>query len=291
VHLRRAIGWGEPEEFDPFLLLDDFRSDTPKEYEKGFPWHPHRGIETITYVLKGTVEHRDSIGNSGEIGAGDLQWMTAGSGIYHEEMPAGDREGAMHGFQLWANLPARDKMMKPRYQDVKETDIPEVEELNGVRVKVIAGAHESVRGPIKDIVIEPEYYDISMPANAIHEHRVKKGKKVFAYVIGGTISPAPDTEPFDYYIEDRHYRDLGNDRSFGDGTLILFSDGDCVRLRAGDTGARFLLVAGNPIREPIAWYGPIVMNTDEEISLAYEELENGTFIKHDQPGDTGGSYA
>lgn len=279
VHLKRAIGWGEPDEFDPFLLLDDFRSDNPKDYDKGFPWHPHRGIETITYVLKGRVEHKDSIGNAGMIGAGDLQWMTAGSGIYHQEMPEGDDDGSMHGFQLWANLPAANKMMAPRYQDVKAANIPEVAEENGVRIKVIAGAYGTARGPIKDIVTEPEYYDIAIPAGVSHEQLIEKGKTVFAYVIAGSLRCAATASPYDYQIDGRHFHDCGNSQSFGDKTLLLFSDGDSIRLFAEETGARLLLIAGKPIREPIAWYGPIVMNTNEEISVAYEELENGTFIK------------
>lgn len=269
VHLNRAIGWGEPEEFDPFLLLDDFRSDKPKDYSRGFPWHPHRGIETITYVLKGTVSHKDSIGNSGTIGAGDLQWMTAGSGIYHEEMPEGADDGAMYGFQLWANLPAANKMMNPRYRDIKAVDIPEIVEENGVRIKVIAGTYGAIQGPIRDIVTDPEYYDISLPAGGTHEQSVQKGKTAFAYVIGGSLRYEGKTDDHP-----------GDSQLIEDKTLILFSDGDRVRLCAGASGARVILVAGKPIREPIAWYGPIVMNTNEEISTAYEELENDTFIKY-----------
>ena len=279
VHLHRAIGWGEPEEYDPFLLLDDFRSDKPKDYSRGFPWHPHRGIETITYVLKGTVRHKDSIGNSGTIGAGDLQWMTAGSGIYHEEMPEGNDEGAMYGFQLWSNLPAADKMMNPRYRDVKAADIPEIADGNGVRIKVMAGTYGAIQGPIRDIVTDPEYYDISLPAGATHEQTVQKGKTAFAYVIEGSCRYGGEAKPYDYLVDGKLFQDPGDTLSFKDKTLIFFTDGDLVRFRAGNSGARLLLVAGNPIREPVAWYGPIVMNTNEEISAAYEELENGTFIK------------
>ena len=261
VHLHRAIGFGQPELYDPFLLLDDFRSDTPADYLRGFPMHPHRGIETITYVWTGDVEHEDSLGNRGVISAGDVQWMTAGSGIIHQEMPQGDAEGRMHGFQLWANLPAARKMMDPRYRGVLGADIPEATAPGGARVKVIAGRVGEVVGPVRDIVIEPEYLDVTVPPGATFSHPTPRGHTVFAYVAGGRGAFAPGAAP----VGDRH--------------LVLFGDGDEVTVTATELATRFLLVSGRPIREPIAWYGPIVMNTQEELRVAYEELQKGTFIK------------
>ena len=262
VKLRRVFGFGNENLFDPFLLLDDFRSKTPEDYLAGFPWHPHRGIETITYVLEGRVEHGDSLGNSGEIGPGDLQWMTAGSGIIHQEMPKGDAAGHMGGFQLWANLPAAQKMMPPRYRDVKSGSVPEVRTASGARVRVIAGEVEGKRGPIGEIVIEPEYLDVTLEAGTGFDHPVPKGRTVFAYVIEGECG-AGDAKA----------------EIVAAGALALFGDGDSVGLRAEKGRARLLLVSGKPLREPIAWYGPIVMNTREEIETALEEYRKGTFIK------------
>lgn len=273
VHLHRAIGWGEPSEYDPFLLLDDFRSDNPKEYKKGFPWHPHRGIETITYVLKGNVEHEDSIGNSGKIESGDLQWMTAGSGIFHQEMPHGNSQGSMHGFQLWANLPAKYKMMNPRYQDIKCSEIPEISTKNGVKINVIAGEYEGIKGPVKDIVIDPEYYDIEISPESRHEHKITAGKKTFVYMTLGSAF---------FCVEEKtnENSDTKYNNEAENGNLILFEDGDYITIETGKEAARLLLISGKPINEPIAWQGPIVMNTSEELNKAYEELNNGTFIKN-----------
>jgi redox-sensitive bicupin YhaK (pirin superfamily) len=261
VHLRRAFGFGDPSEFDPFLLLDDFRSDSPAEYLAGFPWHPHRGIETITYVLAGTVEHGDSMGNRGVIGAGDVQWMTAGSGIIHQEMPKGDAAGRMHGFQLWANLPASLKMTVPRYQEVKAADIRSTQEADGSQVRVVCGSYGGVKGPITSIAADPVYLDISVNPGMEKKIAVESARNVFAYVFAGTGKFSHTTEA------DNH-------------SLISFGDGDEVAVRAGDDGIRFLLVSGKPLREPVAWQGPIVMNTREELHQAFEELEKGTFLKH-----------
>jgi redox-sensitive bicupin YhaK (pirin superfamily) len=279
VHLRRAIGFGDPQTFDPFLLLDDFRSDVPEHYLKGFPWHPHRGIETITYVLKGDVEHGDSMGNKGSISAGDVQWMTAGSGIIHQEMPKGDQQGSMHGFQLWANLPASHKMMAPRYRGLVAADIPAYLDPSGARIKVIAGAADGTVGPVKDVVIEPEYLDVSMPAGASFTRATPRGHKVFAYVIGGKGLFCNQKDPYSYQAEGAGYLDMKRDPLIGDGNLVLFGDGDSLTIRTEAEGLRFLLISGKPLGEPIAWYGPIVMNTQEELKLAYEELDRGTFIK------------
>jgi redox-sensitive bicupin YhaK (pirin superfamily) len=263
VHLRRAFGFGEVPLFDPFLLLDDFRSDNPEHYIKGFPWHPHRGIETITYVLNGNVEHGDSIGNKGCIGPGDVQWMTAGSGILHQEMPKGDNHGIMGGFQLWANLPASNKMMEPRYRDIKSDQIPVVSMDNGVNIKVICGKAEDTVGPVTDVVIGPEYLDITIPENAEYIHRTKTEHTVFAYVIDG-----------EGYFESQKASLVDNQN------VILFGDGEQILVSTGDKPIRFLLISGKPIGEPIAWRGPIVMNTDEELRIAFEEYRNGTFIKN-----------
>jgi redox-sensitive bicupin YhaK (pirin superfamily) len=264
VHLHRAFGNSDVPLFDPFLLFDDFRSDTPEHYTKGFPWHPHRGIETITYVLKGDVEHGDSMGNQGDIGSGDVQWMTAGSGIIHQEMPKGDSEGKMEGFQLWANLPAADKMMHPRYRDISAAQIPTVVLDSGATVKVICGQVGDVCGPVQNVMIEPEYLDVTLPANTNFIHSTPKSHTVFAYVYAGKGR-------FDEVASDM----LGN-RS-----LVLFEEGERVSVTAGDKGLSFLLVAGKPLGEPVAWGGPIVMNTQEELQNAFDEFKNGTFIKHD----------
>ena len=279
VHLHRAIGWGPAGLYDPFLLLDDFRADEPDHYLKGFPWHPHRGIETITYVLRGEVEHGDSLGNSGVISPGDVQWMTAGSGIVHQEMPKGDPQGAMHGFQLWANLPAASKMMDPRYRGVTSTEIPEVADPSGVRIKVIAGTAGGVMGPVRDVVTSPEYLDVSIPAAGSFTHETPRGHTVFAYVIGGKGVFCNHKDPYSYEQEGESYFDMERDRLIGDRHLVLFGDGDAVTVAAEAQPVRLLLVSGKPIGEPIAWHGPIVMNTQEELRIAFEELARGTFIK------------
>lgn len=279
VHLKRVFGFGEVTMFDPFLLLDDFRSDNPSHYLKGFPWHPHRGIETITYVLEGDVEHGDSLGNKGVISSGDVQWMTAGSGIIHQEMPKGDKKGRMYGFQLWANLPARQKMMDPRYRDVKSKQIPEVKLVGGVTVKVIAGQVSGVKGPVGDIVIDPEYIDVSVPAGTEFRHPTKRGHTVFAYVIDGQGYFCREKKPFSYEVRGRNYFDIKRDPFVGDGMLVLFDDGDEIMAFTEKQKMRFLLISGKPIGEPVAWYGPIVMNTQEELRVAFEEYERGTFIK------------
>lgn len=280
VHLKRAFGNTEAELFDPFLLLDDFRSDNPALYLKGFPWHPHRGIETITYMLEGTVEHGDSLGHSGIIGPGDVQWMTAGSGIIHQEMPKGDSQGRMYGFQLWANLPASHKMMDPRYRDVKGEDTPVIVHEDGTSVRIISGTYNDVTGPVRDIVIDPEYLDITIPPNSEFKKATKQGHKLIAYVIGGKGEFCHQGDPFNYDIAGANYFDANLEKLIGNGSLILFSDGDEMSVSTHDEPLRFLLMSGKPIGEPIAWYGPIVMNTREELRTAYEELELGTFIKH-----------
>ena len=280
VHLKRAFGFSEVPEFDPFLLLDDFRSDNPDHYVKGFPWHPHRGIETITYVLKGDVEHGDSLGNKGIISSGDVQWMTAGSGIIHQEMPKGDGNGKMYGFQLWANLPSREKMMDPRYRDVANEQIPEVKLPNDTTIKIISGEVSGIKGPVKDIVIDPEYIDVTIPANSEFIHPTKQGHTVFAYIIDGQGYFCREKNPFTYEVEGRNYFDIERDSFVGDGTIVLFDDGDEIIAFTEEHEVRFLLISGKPIREPVAWYGPIVMNTQEELRIAFEEYKQGTFIKY-----------
>jgi quercetin 2,3-dioxygenase len=279
VHLHRAIGFGDPQTFDPFLLLDDFRSDDPQQYLMGFPWHPHRGIETITYVLRGDVEHGDSLGNSGVISSGDVQWMTAGSGIIHQEMPKGDEQGAMYGFQLWANLPASDKMMDPRYRGVLSSEIPEVTEPNGTRIKIVAGKVDGVVGPVRDVVTDPEYLDVTVAPGQTFSHAMPRGHTVLAYIISGRGAFCQQKDPYSYEAEGANYFDMERVALIGDGHLILFGDGDQISVATETESARFLLISGKPIREPIAWYGPIVMNTQEELRLAYEELRRGTFIR------------
>lgn len=267
VRLHRAFGFDHGNEFDPFLMLDDFRSDDPEDFRAGFPWHPHRGIETITYVLAGTVEHRDSLGNSGVIGPGDVQWMTAGSGIIHQEMPLGDELGRLHGFQLWANLPAALKMTAPRYQGFTAAEIPRVAEEDAVRVRVLCGAYQGTRGPVEGIAADPTFLDISLPVRAHKTLPVAAGHNAFAYVIGGTGSFAhPQGEPAEV----------------GNRTLVLFGEGDAIEVEAGGEGMRFLLVSGRPLGEPVAWQGPIVMNTEEELRQAFEELRTGTFLRTGQ---------
>ena len=262
VHLHRAIGLGPPEEYDPFLLLDDFRSDRPDQYRAGFPWHPHRGMETITYVLRGEVDHGDSLGNRGVTAAGEVQWMTAGSGIVHQEMPRGDAGGAMYGFQLWSNLPSSAKMMEPRYRGIPKDEIPEVNDPGGAVVRVIAGSVGGVEGAVRDVVSSPEYLDVTVPAGAAFSHPTRAGHTVFAYVFEG-----------EGQFED------GDAPAVGNRHLVSFDDGESVSVRGGPRGVRFLLVSGRPLGEPIAWRGPIVMNTQAELRLAFEELERGTFIK------------
>ena len=286
VRLRRAFGFGDTTEYDPFLLFDDFRNENPDDYLAGFPWHPHRGIETITYVLTGTVEHGDSLGNRGILAAGDVQWMTAGSGILHQEMPQGDPRGRMHGFQLWANLPSRLKMSPPRYQDVAARDIPEIVDDDGTRVRVVCGSFWGATGPVDGIAADPRYLDIFVPPGHRKALPVETTRHAFAYVFegGGTFRDAswpravktdnvgapepPDHPPAPVPTEDA-----------GDRSLVLFDRGDEVVVQAGEHGIRFLLVSGKPIEEPVAWYGPIVMNTEDELRRAWSELRDGTFIK------------
>jgi hypothetical protein len=280
VSLKRLFGFNKGVEFDPFLLLDDFRADDPRDYLKGFPWHPHRGIETITYILDGRVEHGDSMGNQGVIGPGDVQWMTAGSGIIHQEMPKGDEAGRMGGFQLWANLPASHKMMDPRYRDVKSGQIPEVRTENGAAIRIICGEVGGTKGPVRDIVTDPEYLDVTVPAGTEFTHRTRPGHTVFAYVIGGRGHFCREKNPFSYEVEGRNYFDIERNPFATDGDLVLFADGEQIAVSTEAEPVRFLLMAGKPIGEPVAWYGPIVMNTQEELRIAFEEYENGTFIKH-----------
>jgi redox-sensitive bicupin YhaK (pirin superfamily) len=280
VHLKRAFGNYQAPLLDPFLLLDDFHSNRPDDYIKGFPWHPHRGIETITYMLYGKVEHGDSMGNKGTISSGDVQWMTAGSGIIHQEMPRGHKDGLMWGFQLWANLPASHKMMDPRYRDVKSKQIPEVTLDHGVKVKIICGEVKGVRGPVQDIVIDPEYLDITVPLKSHFTHPVKQRHTVMAYVIEGEGYFDPGRDSFAYEIEGANYFDFKRDCLMAPETLILFDEGDELSISTEKKAARFLLISGKPIKEPVAWYGPIVMNTQEELRIAFEEYQNGTFIKH-----------
>jgi len=279
VHLRRAFGFGDPTEFDPFLLLDDFRNDNPNEYLAGFPWHPHRGIETITYVLSGNVDHGDSLGNQGTLGSGDVQWMTAGRGILHQEMPKGDEHGRMHGFQLWANLPASLKMTAPRYQDVKGKDIPEVTEDDGTRVRVVCGEFWGAKGPVEGVAADPRYLDIWVPPGTRRVLPVETTRHAFAYVFEGSgtfrDASAPRAVKTDHVGEPTP----GSADDVGNRTLVLFDRGDEVVVQAGERGIRFLLVSGRPLEEPVAWYGPIVMNTQNELRQAVAELRNGTFIK------------
>ena len=280
VHLERVFGFSEVPVFDPFLLLDDFRSDNPDHYIKGFPWHPHRGIETITYVIKGDVEHGDSLGNKGIISSGDVQWMTAGNGIIHQEMPKGDKNGKMYGFQLWANLPSREKMMNPRYRDVSYDQIPEVKLPNNTIIRIISGEVSGIKGPVRGVVIDPEYIDVTVPANSEFRHSTKKGYTVFAYIIGGQGYFCKEKNPFTYEVEGRNYFDIQRDPFVGNHTIVLFDDGDEIMVFTEEHEVRFLLISGKPLGEPVAWYGPIVMNTREELEIAFKEYEEGTFIKY-----------
>ncbi len=279
VHLHRAFGFGNTADFDPFLLLDDFRNDHPDHYRAGFPWHPHRGIETITYILSGTVEHGDSLGNRGHLGAGDIQWMTAGRGILHQEMPSGDSQGRMHGFQLWANLPAAHKMTAPRYQDVAATDIPVVTDDDGTTARVLCGEFWGQQGPVDGIAAEPAYLDISVPPGVRKKLPIDAYRHAFAYIFAGcgtfrdASAPQPITTEYLDEIGTVEVEEVGN-RS-----LVLFDTGDEIIVQAGDEGLRFLLVSGRPIEEPVAWRGPIVMNTEAELYQAFSELQHGTFIR------------
>ena len=279
VRLRRAFGFGNTNDFDPFLLLDDFRNENPEDYLAGFPWHPHRGIETITYVLAGTVEHGDSLGNSGSLGAGDVQWMTAGSGILHQEMPKGNERGQMHGFQLWANLPSSLKMTAPRYQDVPSRDIPEVIDDDGTRVRVVCGEFWGKTGPVDGIAADPRYLDVSVPPGRRKTLPVETSRHAFAYVFEGAGTFRDASEPTAVRTEDVGSTGSAVLEETGDRSLVLFGSGDEVTVQAGEAGLRFLLVSGKPLEEPVAWGGPIVMNTDDELRQAYAELQDGTFIK------------
>jgi len=280
VHLHRAFGFSEPTAFDPFLLLDDFRNDHPAQYLKGFPWHPHRGIETITYVLNGSVEHSDSLGNSGTLGAGDIQWMTAGSGIMHQEMPSGNNKGQMHGFQLWANLPGSLKMTAPRYQDVEAKEIPEVIDDDGTRVKIITGSFWGKTGPVDGIAADPLYLDVFVPAGRKKQFTVDTYRNTFAYVFEGSGKFSDASAPQGVLLEKEVMGEEVNIRDMsGNRTLVRFDTGDEIEVRAGNHGIRFLLVAGTPIQEPVAWHGPIVMNTREELMQAFNDLRNDRFIR------------
>ncbi len=280
VHLHRAFGFQDPTELDPFLLFDDFRNDIPEHFLRGFPWHPHRGIETITYVLAGEVDHGDSLGNTGTLGAGDVQWMTAGSGILHQEMPRGNARGQMHGFQLWGNLPSSLKMTDPRYQDVKGQDISEVIDDDGTKVRVIVGEFWGKRGPVDGIAADPQYLDISVPPGVRKTFKVDTYRRAFAYVFAGSGAFADASQPTGVLLEKEvmgqevNIRDMSGDRA-----LIRFGTGDEVTVQAGEQGVRFLLISGAPLQEPVAWHGPIVMNTREEIQQAIRDLRNGNFIK------------
>ncbi len=280
VHLHRAFGFQDPSELDPFLLFDDFRNDVPAHYLQGFPWHPHRGIETITYVLSGTVEHGDSLGNTGRLGAGDVQWMTAGSGIMHQEMPKGNAKGQMHGFQLWANLPASLKMTTPRYQDVQGKDIPLVTDDDGTEVKIIVGTFWGQTGVVDGIAADPQYLDIFVPAGVKKTFKIDTYRRAFAYVFEGTGAFADASAPQGVLLEKEIAGEEVNIRDMsGDRTLIRFGTGDEVTVQAGEEGLRFLLISGAPIDEPVAWHGPIVMNTQDELRQAMHDRRNNRFIK------------
>ena len=265
VRLRRSFSNNEVPLFDPFLLLDRFGSSNPEDYLAGFPWHPHRGIETVTYMLDGEVEHGDTLGNAGVIGPGDVQWMNSGSGIIHQEMPK-RAEGTMSGFQLWVNLPASEKMSVPAYRGLTRADFPEVTTDNGSRVKVVAGTFRGAEGPVKGIPVDPTYLDVTVPAGASFELAPPSGYTAFAHAISGETR-------FD-----------GEDgRTVPAGETALFGTGGPIRAHAVDRDARFLLVSGRPLHEPVAWYGPIVMNTRDQLVDAVRELRGGDFVKHRRP--------
>src|SRR5215469_2839921 len=280
VRLERAFGFGKTKEFDPFLLLDDFRNEKPEDYLAGFPWHPHRGIETITYVLAGSVEHGDSLGNKGKMTAGDVQWMTAGSGILHQEMPKGDPQGRMHGFQLWANLPSSLKMTDPRYQDIPASAIPEVTDDDGTHARVICGEFWGKRGPVEGVAADPSYLDISVPPNQRKRLKVETTCNAFAYVFAGSGTFRDSSGPQAVLTESAVDPKATPTYDVSNHSLVLFDRGDEIVVQAGKEGIRFLLVSGKPIEEPVAWYGPIVMNTPEQLRQAMSELESGSFIKH-----------
>ena len=282
VKLRRAFGFGNTGDFDPFLLLDDFRNEHPQDYLAGFPWHPHRGIETITYVLRGTVQHGDSLGNRGAMGPGDVQWMTAGSGILHQEMPKGDEAGRMHGFQLWANLPKSLKMTDPRYQDILAKDIPEVVDDDGTRVRVICGEFWGKTGPVEGVAADPRYLDVWVPPGVRKTFPVESSRHAFAYIFEGSGTFRDASAPRGVLTERVGEGESGPAvlEPAGNRSLVLFDSGDEITVQAGAAGLRFLLVSGRPLEEPVAWRGPIVMNTDEELRRAYAELRDGTFIRH-----------
>jgi quercetin 2,3-dioxygenase len=280
VHLRRAFGFGDTTEFDPFLLLDDFRNDRPDEYRAGFPWHPHRGIETITYVLAGNVEHGDSLGNRGNLGAGDVQWMTAGRGILHQEMPQGDEKGRMHGFQLWANLPSSLKMTAPRYQDIKAAEVPEVIDDDGTRVRVVCGDFWGKRGPVEGVAADPRYLDVWVPPGKRKTLKVEVERHAFAYVFEGSGNFRAASAPFGVLTEKTDgVNEILVREQTGNRSLVLFDSGDEITVQAGDEGIRFIFVSGKPIKEPVAWHGPIVMNSQSELQQAFTELRQGTFIR------------
>ena len=280
VKLQRAFGFGKTKDFDPFLLLDDFRSDNPDDYVAGFPWHPHRGIETITYVLAGSVEHVDSLGNKGRMQAGDVQWMTAGSGILHQEMPKGDPRGRMHGFQLWANLPASLKMTEPRYQEISSGAIPEVTDDDGTRARIISGELWGKRGPVEGVAADPNYFDIEVPPNRTKRLKVETTRNAFAYVFAGSGTFRDSSAPRAVLTEQAAQPDAAPVYDVSNHSLVLFDRGDEVVVQAGPEGIQFLLVSGRPLEEPVAWYGPIVMNTQDQIQQAMGELRDGTFIRH-----------
>ena len=279
VHLRRAFGFGSTSDFDPFLLLDDFRNERPEDYRAGFPWHPHRGIETITYVLAGTVEHGDSMGNRGAITSGDVQWMTAGRGIIHQEMPQGDAQGRMHGFQLWGNLPASLKMTAPRYQEVKAAEIPIVTEDDGTQARIVCGSFWGKKGPVIGVAADPTYLDISVPPGKRRTLPVETTHQAFAYIFAGSGKFCNASGPLSVPTEGVGWAETKPPAEAENRSLVLFDRGDEVTVQAGDNGIRFLLVSGKPLEEPVAWYGPIVMNTQEQLREAFSELENGTFLK------------
>src|SRR3984893_6538527 len=280
VKLQRAFGFGKTKDFDPFLLLDDFRNENPEDYIAGFPWHPHRGIETITYVLAGSVEHGDSLGNKGKMIAGDVQWMTAGSGILHQEMPKGDARGRMHGFQLWANLPSSLKMTDPRYQDIPANAIPEVTDDDGTRVRIICGEFRARRGPVEGVAADPNYLDISVAPGQRKRLKIETTRNAFAYVFAGSGTFRDSSEPRAVLTEQTADPTAAPVYDVSNHSLVLFDRGDEITVQAAGEGLRFLLFAGKPIEEPVAWYGPIVMNTEGQLRQAIDELQTGTFIKH-----------
>jgi quercetin 2,3-dioxygenase len=280
VHLKRAFGYSQVPQFDPFLMLDDFHTAIPAEYLAGFPWHPHRGIETITYVLEGLVEHGDSMGNKGVIGPGDVQWMTAGSGIIHQEMPKESPSGTMWGFQFWANLPADKKMMAPSYREVKAADIPVATLESGAVIRVVCGEVAGVRGPVRDVVIDPELLDITVPAGTTFSHRVKTGHTAIAYLLDGEGYFDDRRDAFAYEMVGAGWMDVTRRCICGPETVVLYErEGSEVSVTAGERPVRFLFISGKPLNEPVAWYGPVVMNTQEELRVAFEEYAKGTFVK------------